>query len=70
MFSFCIHQVNTTLACICLKELAARQIVMKNPVIEGMIDWYLVLRDIPALAEMQKEMRKPLAVGEKNVIYV
>lgn len=43
--------------------MAARQIVMKNPVIEGMIDWYLVLRDIPALAEMQEEQRNSLAIA-------
>ena len=51
-------------------DLAARQIVMKNPVINGMIDWYLVLRDIPAIAEMQEELRKPLAVAEANVTLV
>jgi len=31
---------------------AARDIVRKNPVIETMIDWYLVLRDIPALQHL------------------
>lgn len=41
---------------------AAREVVMKNPVIDTMIDWYLVLRDISALQHLGSRTPTSLAI--------